>query len=116
MPRTVRSASQEAVHSRGTSKAAALRQTQRHVGARKIVGRKRERGVTPCDGRARQQERRGEMQTYSIQVMQHRDDSLPALPPTLQQTQQVVGGALIQGGERLIEQNDVCVLQKQPRK
>ena len=56
------------------------------------------------------------MQTHSIQVMQHRDDSLPTLPPTLQQSQQVVGGALIQGGERLIEQNDVCVLQKQPRK
>src|SRR2546421_9669812 len=116
MPRTVRSASQEAVHSRGTSKAAALRQTQRHVGARKIVGRKRERGVAPCDGRARQQQRRGEMQTYPLQVVQHRDDRLPFVPPALQQAQQLVGGALIQGGEGFIQQNDVGVLQEQPRK
>src|SRR6266403_4312664 len=107
MPRTVRPVSQEVVHSRGTSKATALRQTWRQVGARKIVGRKRERGVTPCDRRARQQKRQGEMQAYPVQVMQHRDDSLSFRPPTLQQTQKVVGRALIQGSERLIEQNDV---------
>src|ERR1700719_592015 len=115
MTRTVRSARREAVHSRGTPKATALPQTQRDAGARKIVGRKRERGVTPCERRARQQKRRGEMQAYPVQVMQHRDDSLSSLPPTPQQTQKVVGRAFIQGGERLIEQNDVRVLPNQPR-
>src|ERR1700732_2703440 len=114
MTRTVRSARQEAVHSRGTPKATALPQTQRDAGARKIVSRKHKRGASPCDRRARQQKRRGEMQAYPVQVMQHRDDSLSFRLPTLQQTQKVVGRALIQGGKRLIEQNDVRVLQNQP--
>src|SRR5438477_3453320 len=56
------------------------------------------------------------MQTHSIEVVQHRNDRLPFVSPALQQTQQLVGRALIQGGEGLIQQNDVRILQKQPRK
>ncbi len=51
------------------------------------------------------------MQTHPVQVMQYRDDRLPFLPPAVQQIQQLVGRALIHGGEGLIQQNDVGVLQ-----
>ena len=86
------------------------------LAARKIVGRKRKRGVTPCDGRARQQKRRGEMQTYSVEIMQHRDERSALSLPALQEMQEILGRALIEGGERLVQQNDIGVLHEQPRK
>jgi len=55
------------------------------------------------------------MQTHPFQIVQHRDDRLPVLTPALQQVQQFVGSALVHGGERLVQQDDVCILQQQPR-
>ena len=55
------------------------------------------------------------MPTHPIQIVQHRDDRLPLLSPALQQIQQFAGRALIDGGEWLIQQNDVRILQQQPR-
>ena len=55
------------------------------------------------------------MLTYSVEIMQHRDDGSPLSPPALQKMQQILGRVLIQGRERLIEQNDVGILQQQPR-
>src|SRR5260370_39479125 len=103
MTRMDRSESQRAVHSRDPSNATALWQDQRFLGARKIVGRKRKRGIPPSDGRARQQKGRGEMSTYSVEIMQHRDDSSALSLPALQEMQEILGRALVEGSERLVE-------------
>ncbi len=55
------------------------------------------------------------MSTHPVQIMQHRDDRLPFLPPALQQIQQFIGRALVDGGEGLIQQDDIRILQQQPR-
>src|SRR5439155_16510905 len=91
------------------------RRAQRFLGARKVLGGKRKRGVSPSDGLSRQEKSRGKMLTYSVEIMQHRDDGSPLSPPALQKMQQILGRVLIQGRERLIEQNDVGILQQQPR-
>ena len=54
------------------------------------------------------------MLTYSVRSCST-DDGSPLSPPALQELQQILGGALIQRGERLIQQNCVGVLQQQPR-
>src|SRR5260370_27897126 len=97
MTRMDRSERQSTVHSRDPSNATALRRVQRFLGARKIVGRKRKRGVPPRDGRARQQKRRGEMSTYSVEIMKHRDDRSPLSLPPSQEMQYILGRAFIQG-------------------
>ena len=56
------------------------------------------------------------MSTYSVEIVQHRYDSSPLSLPPSQEMQQILGRALIQGSERLIEQDDIGVLQEQPRK
>src|SRR5260221_11979734 len=100
MTRMDRSESQPTVHSRDPSIAAALRRGQRFLGARKIVGRKRKRGVPPGDGSARQQERRGEESAYLVVIMQHRDDGSPFCLPAPQEKQEIPGRAFIQESER----------------
>ena len=55
------------------------------------------------------------MLTYSVEIMQYRDDGSPLSSPALKEMQQILGRVLIQGRERLIEQNDVGILQQQPR-
>src|ERR1700723_3714417 len=116
MTRMDRSKSQGSVHSRDPSDASALRRVHRFFGSRKIVGRKRKRGLPPSDGRTRQQKRRGEISAYLVEIMQHRHDGASFCPPTLQEVQQILSCVLVEGSERLIEQDDVGVVQEQPCK
>src|ERR1700730_9081443 len=74
------------------------------------------RGLPPSDRRARQQKRRGEVSAYLVEIMQHRHDGSSFSLPASQEMQQILGRALVEGSEGLIEQNDVGVLQKQPCK
>src|SRR5947207_1983260 len=92
-----------------------VRRADRFLGALQIVTPKRSRGVSPSDGHTRQEKGRGKMLTYSIKIVQHRDDRAPLFPPALQEPQQIFGRVLVQRGERLIEQDDVGVLQQHPR-
>src|SRR5260221_4760961 len=74
------------------------------------------RGLPPSDRRARQQKRRGEVSAYLVEIMQHRHDGSSFSLPASQEMQQILGRALVEASEGLIEQNDVGVLQKQPCK
>ena len=55
------------------------------------------------------------MSTNAIEIMQYGDDSSSLALPASQELQEVLGRFLIQRGERLVEQDDVGVLQEQPR-
>ena len=45
------------------------------------------------------------MPKHLISIMQHRDDRAVLLPPTLNYRKEIGGGALIDGGEWLVEKN-----------
>ena len=56
------------------------------------------------------------MRAHLLQVVQHRDHGARLGAPARQQLQQVGGGARVDGVEGLVQQDQVGILQQQPRK
>ena len=69
----------------------------------------------PGDEFARQQQRLGKGAAREVEFVQHGDDGAPLAAPLRDQRQQIVGRRLVDGAERLVEQDDALVLHDQPR-
>ena len=82
------------------------------AGAQQVVGRQHARRRTGIDQFARQQERVGEVAPYLVEIMQHHHHRALLGAPALDQHHQVGDGLGIDGGKRLVQQDEVGVLQK----
>ena len=101
--------------------------TQRHVagvgvlvpglghgaGAQQVLGRQHARGRAGIDQLARHQERVGEVAAHLVEIVQDRDHRALLGAPALDHDHEVVDGLGIDGGKRLVQQDEIGVLQQQ---
>src|SRR5271165_5184993 len=83
------------------------------MGPRQRFIRQRGRRVAPGDALPRQHERRRKVATNLIQIMQHGNDGSSLGVPSVDETQQLGDGGLIDGGKWLVEEKHGGVLQQQ---
>ena len=82
------------------------------AGAQQVFRLQRFPGLAPCDRLARQQQRFGEILAHQVQIMDHHHDGAFLAMPALDQRDQVADRLGVDGVERLVEQDEVGVLQQ----